>query len=81
SPVITYIQLNAVQQNDPSFNCDQCPLSFHRNHDLKRHKWIHLAVKPFPCGHCEKRFARRESSKRHVLAKGCRKTAAEGASN
>ncbi|PVH67260.1 hypothetical protein DL98DRAFT_444091, partial [Cadophora sp. DSE1049] len=41
------------------FKCDQCPQSFNRNHDLKRHKRIHLAVKPFPTGHCEKSFSRK----------------------
>ncbi|CAG8494778.1 4674_t:CDS:2 [Ambispora gerdemannii] len=34
---------------DRPFKCDQCPQSFNRNHDLKRHKRIHLAVKPYPC--------------------------------
>lgn len=30
------------------FKCDECPQSFNRGHDLKRHKRIHLVVKPFP---------------------------------
>jgi hypothetical protein len=30
---------------------------------LKRHKRIHLAVKPFPCGHCEKSFSRKDALK------------------
>jgi uncharacterized Zn-finger protein len=38
---------------------------------LKRHKRIHLAVKPFPCGHCEKSFSRKDALKRHMLVKGC----------
>ncbi|PVH68036.1 hypothetical protein DL98DRAFT_442149, partial [Cadophora sp. DSE1049] len=42
------------------FKCDQCPQSFNRNHDLKRHKRTHLAVKPFPYGHCEKSFSRKD---------------------
>lgn len=29
-------------------------------HDLQRRKRIYLAAKPFPCGHCEKRFSRRD---------------------
>lgn len=50
-------------QTDCSFRCDQCPQSFNRNHDLKRHKRIHLAVKPFPCGHCDKSFSRKDALK------------------
>jgi hypothetical protein len=45
------------------FRCDQCLQSFHRDHDLKRHKSIHLAVKPFPCGFCDKSFSRKEALK------------------
>ena len=33
----------------------ECPLAFHRGHDLKRHQRIHLEVKPYPCPSCEKR--------------------------
>jgi uncharacterized Zn-finger protein len=36
------------------FKCDECVQSFNRNHDLKRHKRIHLAVKPFACEKCGK---------------------------
>ncbi|RGB32239.1 hypothetical protein C1646_597024, partial [Rhizophagus diaphanus] len=56
------------------FKCDQCPQSFNRNHDLKRHKRIHLAVKPYPCQYCEKQFSRKDALKRHVLVKGCNNT-------
>ncbi|KFY07938.1 hypothetical protein V491_08483, partial [Pseudogymnoascus sp. VKM F-3775] len=38
-----------------------------------RHKRIHLAVKPYPCGECEKSFSRKDALKRHVLVKGCGK--------
>ncbi|KAJ8132564.1 hypothetical protein O1611_g1056 [Lasiodiplodia mahajangana] len=49
------------------------PLPHHgiRNHDLKRHKRIHLAVKPFPCEYCDKAFSRKDALKRHRLVKGC----------
>jgi hypothetical protein len=47
------------------FKCDHCPQSFHRNHDLKRHKRIHLAVKPFTCWYCEKIFSRKDALKVH----------------
>ena len=36
------------------FKCDECVQSFNRNHDLKRHKRIHLDVKPFACEKCGK---------------------------
>ena len=49
--------------NDRLFKCDQCPQSFNHNHDLERHKRIHLAVRPFPCGHCNKSFSRKDALK------------------
>lgn len=51
------------QENNRPFKCDQCPQTFNRNHDLKRHKRIHLALKPYPCGHCEKSFFRKDALK------------------
>ncbi|KAK0723912.1 hypothetical protein B0T21DRAFT_453487 [Apiosordaria backusii] len=53
------------------FKCDTCPQSFNRNHDLKRHSRIHLAVKPFPCINCDKSFSRKDALKRHRMVKGC----------
>ncbi|KAG5520089.1 hypothetical protein PMAC_001165 [Pneumocystis sp. 'macacae'] len=53
------------------FKCDQCFQSFNRNHDLKRHKRIHLDVKLFPCSSCDKSFSRKDALKRHALVKGC----------
>lgn len=58
-----------VNTDDRPFRCDECPHSFHRNHDLKRHKRIHLEVKPYPCNWCEKRFTRKDALKRHLLVK------------
>lgn len=54
---------NGANTQDKPCKCDQCPQSFNRNHDLKRHKRIHLAVKPFPCEDCEKRFSRKDALK------------------
>ena len=59
----TYSHSNVGQQNDRPFKCDQCPQSFNRNHDLKRHKRIHLAVMPFPRRHCEKKCSRKNALK------------------
>jgi hypothetical protein len=47
------------------FKCDHCPRSFNRSNDLKRHKRIHLAVKPFPCGYCGVSFSRKDVLKVH----------------
>ncbi|KAL4805790.1 hypothetical protein BDV18DRAFT_13106 [Aspergillus unguis] len=58
--------------NDRPFKCDKCPQSFNRNHDLKRHSRIHLAVKPYPCTNCDKQFSRKDALKRHQLVKGCK---------
>ncbi|KAL4874242.1 hypothetical protein BJY04DRAFT_24997 [Aspergillus karnatakaensis] len=58
--------------NDRPFKCDKCPQSFNRNHDLKRHSRIHLAVKPYPCHNCDKQFSRKDALKRHQLVKGCK---------
>ncbi|KAM3416047.1 hypothetical protein BST61_g9533 [Cercospora zeina] len=60
----------------PHFNSGHAAQMHHINHDLKRHKRIHLAVKPFPCGHCDKSFSRKDALKRHVLVKGCGKAGA-----
>ncbi|OTA93974.1 hypothetical protein M434DRAFT_282570 [Hypoxylon sp. CO27-5] len=52
------------------FQCDVCAQSFNRNHDLKRHKQIHLP-KPFTCSSCYKSFSRKDALKRHSIVKGC----------
>lgn len=51
------------QQPDKPYQCDQCPTAFTRNHDLKRHKRIHWALKPFQCNGCEKAFSRKDALK------------------
>ena len=54
------------------FQCSQCPLSFRRNHDLKRHVKIHLPVRPYTCEQCSKAFNRKDALRRHVISKACK---------
>ena len=61
-PAYSHPSLHHTQQDRPH-KCDQCPQSFSRNHDLKRHQRIHLAVKPFPCDNCDKSFSRKDALK------------------
>ncbi|TPX41580.1 hypothetical protein CcCBS67573_g10567 [Chytriomyces confervae] len=51
-----------------AFACTQCPLSFHRNHDLRRHqRSVHgIERKSFVCRVCHvKSFPRPDSVRRH----------------
>ncbi|KAH7010415.1 hypothetical protein EDB80DRAFT_892378 [Ilyonectria destructans] len=64
-------------QSERPFKCDQCVQSFSRNHDLKRHKRIHLVAKAFSCTICSKSFSRKDALKRHQLVKGCRSTSVQ----
>ena len=67
-PLFPLIKQNSITSpDDRRLKCNKCPQSFNRNHDLKRHKRIHLAVKPFPCGHCEKSFSRKDALKVRCL--------------
>ncbi|KAL7412871.1 hypothetical protein BDY24DRAFT_334366, partial [Mrakia frigida] len=51
------------------FKCLDCPQSFSRNHDLKRHQKIHLAIKPYTCTNCTKAFTRKDALRRHLTVK------------
>ncbi|KAJ7635125.1 hypothetical protein FB45DRAFT_830731 [Roridomyces roridus] len=51
---------------DRPFPCEHCPLSFDRQHDLKRHIDTHSGEKPFLCDRgCGKAFTRKDALKRH----------------
>ena len=58
------------------FKCDICSQCFSRNHDLKRHRRVHVAAKPFQCPRCDKFFSRKDALKVWLcflaLAKRCR---------
>ncbi|RPD60769.1 hypothetical protein L227DRAFT_574934 [Lentinus tigrinus ALCF2SS1-6] len=56
------------------YRCMQCPASFVRNHDLKRHTLLH-EKRAWRCAGCNKIFSRRDAIKRH---KDARSRAAEG---
>lgn len=50
------------------YRCMQCPASFVRNHDLKRHALLH-EKKAWRCAGCNKIFSRRDAIKRHKDAR------------
>ncbi|KAI8972559.1 hypothetical protein BD414DRAFT_499929 [Trametes punicea] len=51
------------------YRCMQCPASFVRNHDLKRHALLH-EKRAWRCAGCNKIFSRRDAIKRHKDARG-----------
>ncbi|KAI0830160.1 hypothetical protein BC628DRAFT_982972 [Trametes gibbosa] len=51
------------------YRCMQCPASFVRNHDLKRHALLHER-RAWRCAGCSKIFSRRDAIKRHKDARG-----------
>ena len=53
-----------VHSVERPFRCDQCPASFARNHDLKRHSKLHEKI-AWKCAGCDKIFSRRDAIKRH----------------
>ncbi|KIL65985.1 hypothetical protein M378DRAFT_452363 [Amanita muscaria Koide BX008] len=68
-------QVNLASQHPASpprpYACDMCPLSFNRQHDLKRHRETHSGEKPYLCnGGCGKTFTRKDALKRHQVVAG-----------
>lgn len=64
--------LSPGSNTEKHFHCSQCPLSFRRNHDLKRHLKIHLPVRPYSCTHCLKSFNRKDALRRHGMSNACK---------
>lgn len=62
---------NIVNSDKKKFQCNLCPSSFTRNHDLKRHVRIHEDRRPFVCSGCGKGFGRMDALTRHGMRKGC----------
>lgn len=69
-PLTQGINLSSQHPASPPrpYACDMCPLSFNRQHDLKRHRETHSGEKPYLCnGGCGKTFTRKDALKRHQV--------------
>lgn len=61
-----------IHQPERGFGCEDCPASFRRSHDLKRHqRSLHSDFKPFECMKCQKKFSRLVL---HRITIGCSQT-------
>jgi uncharacterized Zn-finger protein len=58
--------LSNVTPVDGSLPCDMCNKTFSDQAKLNRHKFSHLAVKPFSCDVCGARLSRQDHLKRHM---------------
>lgn len=58
---------NPRRSIDQTFKCDECGKSMSSKWILRRHKIIHMNVKPFSCDACAHRFSRKEYLKWHQL--------------
>ncbi|RKO89229.1 hypothetical protein BDK51DRAFT_12210, partial [Blyttiomyces helicus] len=54
------------------YPCDMCTTFFSRKHDLKRHKRLHLGIRPFECQNCPKKFSRQDALTRHTAGGTCK---------
>ncbi|KAI9202744.1 uncharacterized protein BJ171DRAFT_513111 [Polychytrium aggregatum] len=58
--------------DDRPFRCPDCPKTFLRKQDLRRHAIIHDPVSPgYKCTHCGTSFTRSDALYRHVKGKRC----------
>ncbi|KAJ1942991.1 hypothetical protein FBU59_003038, partial [Linderina macrospora] len=51
---------------DKPYACDQCELTFSRQHNLKSHALTHSTERPFQCPICQTPFRRQHDLKRHM---------------
>lgn len=63
------------KQGERKFPCLDCPMSFRRSSDLKRHEKQHLSVPANICSQCGKGFARKDALKRHLGTLTCKRNA------
>lgn len=56
-----------MQQQARRHQCETCDKVFTHYSDLKRHRYTHLAEKPFLCPHCGRGFIRRDQMEKHML--------------
>ncbi|KAJ2542690.1 hypothetical protein EV175_006034, partial [Coemansia sp. RSA 1933] len=55
-----------VPTADKPYACDQCELTFSRQHNLKSHALTHSTERPFSCNVCQTPFRRQHDLKRHM---------------
>ncbi|KAJ2823640.1 hypothetical protein FBU31_004218, partial [Coemansia sp. 'formosensis'] len=55
-----------VPTAEKPYACDQCELSFSRQHNLKSHALTHSTERPFSCPICHTPFRRQHDLKRHM---------------
>ncbi|KAJ2325707.1 hypothetical protein IWW51_002654 [Coemansia sp. RSA 2702] len=55
-----------VATADKPYACDQCELTFSRQHNLKSHALTHSTERPFSCAVCHTPFRRQHDLKRHM---------------
>ncbi|KAI9471261.1 hypothetical protein BX667DRAFT_472151, partial [Coemansia mojavensis] len=55
-----------VATADKPYACDQCELTFSRQHNLKSHALTHSTERPFACAVCQTQFRRQHDLKRHM---------------
>ncbi|KAJ2616698.1 hypothetical protein EV177_000940 [Coemansia sp. RSA 1804] len=55
-----------VATAEKPYACDQCELTFSRQHNLKSHALTHSTERPFSCNVCQTPFRRQHDLKRHM---------------
>ncbi|KAJ1734425.1 hypothetical protein LPJ61_001074 [Coemansia biformis] len=55
-----------VATAEKPYACDQCELTFSRQHNLKSHALTHSSERPFSCDVCQTPFRRQHDLKRHM---------------